>query len=76
MKKQDSSIKAQIIRSAFILLAFTAMVAIPFALAQRQNLKRQQPRSSIKAGNSAASSNAELPEGVVVCSYTDRKSVV
>src|ERR1041385_3874259 len=70
MKKQDSSIKAQIIRSAFILLAFTAMVAIPLALAQRQNLKRQQPRSPIKAGNPAASSNADLPEGVVVCSYT------
>src|SRR5216117_1008952 len=41
MKKQNPSIKAQIIRSAFILLAFTAMAALPFALAQRQNSVKQ-----------------------------------
>jgi hypothetical protein len=41
MRKQNSSIKAQIIRSAFILLAFTAMAALPFALAQRQNSVKQ-----------------------------------
>src|SRR5439155_21926847 len=41
MKKQNSSIKAQIIRSAFILLAFTALAAIPFALAQRKNAVKQ-----------------------------------
>ena len=41
MKKQNSSIKAQIIRSAFILLVLTAMVALPFALAQRQNGVKQ-----------------------------------
>src|SRR2546430_4254308 len=44
MKKQNSSIKAQIIRSAFILLAFTALAALPFALAQRQNSLKQSDR--------------------------------
>ena len=43
MKKQKNpSIKAQIIRSAFILLTFTALAAIPFALAQRQNSGKQK----------------------------------
>ncbi len=70
MKKQiHPSIKAHLLWSAFILLAFTALAAIPFALAQRQNLKRQQPLSPIKGGNPAASSNADLPKGVG-CSYT------
>jgi len=41
MKKQKSSTKAQIIRSAFILIAFTALAALPFALAQRQNSVKQ-----------------------------------
>ena len=40
MKKQNSSIKAQIIRSAFILLSLFALCAIPFALAQRAAIKK------------------------------------
>jgi len=41
MKKQiNPSIKAQILRSAFILLALVAVSAIPFALAQRNSVKQ------------------------------------
>src|SRR5215470_9783406 len=37
MKKQNPSIKAQILRSAFILLSLLAVCAIPFALAQSRS---------------------------------------
>src|SRR6266513_6171216 len=42
MKKQNPSIKAQILRSAFILLALVAVCAIPFALAQRNGRKQSK----------------------------------
>src|SRR6266480_4448300 len=42
MKKQNPSIKAQILRSAFILLALVAVCAIPFALAQRNGSKQSK----------------------------------
>ena len=71
MKKQKKpSIKAQIIRSAFILLAFTAIAAIPFALGQRQATRRSAGKSNTPqlpaiAGNPAALSNADLPRDMV-----------
>ena len=41
MKKQiNPSVKAQILRSALILLSLVAVCAIPFALAQRNATKR------------------------------------
>jgi len=46
MKKQNPSIKAQIIRSAFILLLTLAVCAIPFALAQRNAAKRSVKQSA------------------------------
>src|SRR5256886_17206753 len=46
MKKQNPSIKAQIIRSAFILLLTLAVCAIPFALAQRNAAKRGVKQSA------------------------------
>src|SRR5207249_10568825 len=53
MKKQiNPSIKAQILRSAFILLALVAVSAIPFALAQsrsRGTAKRSVAASAIRA---------------------------
>jgi hypothetical protein len=53
MKKQiNSSIKAQILRSAFILLSLVAVGAIPFALAQsrsRGTAKRSVAASAIRA---------------------------
>src|ERR1700756_5742884 len=53
MKKQiDPRIKAQILRSAFILLALVAVSAIPFALAQsrsRGTAKRSVAASAIRA---------------------------
>src|SRR5438067_1853072 len=42
MKKQKSSIKAQIIRSAFYVLLLLAVCAIPFALAQSRNRGTRQ----------------------------------
>src|SRR6266446_3866605 len=52
MKKQiNPSIKAQILRSAFILLALVAVTAIPFALAQsrsRGTAKRSVAASAIR----------------------------
>jgi len=47
MKKQiNPSIKAQILRSAFILAALVAVSAIPFALAQRNaSSKTRNPKS-------------------------------
>src|SRR5437867_2648109 len=48
MKKQiNPTIKAQVLRSAFILLALLAVCAIPFALAQRNSVK--QSKQSQKA---------------------------
>src|SRR5438552_14391308 len=53
MKKQiNPSIKAQILRSAFILLSLVAVSAIPFALAQtrsRRTAKRSVAASAIRA---------------------------
>src|SRR5436190_4172759 len=53
MKKQiNPSIKAQILRSAFILLSLVALSAIPFALAQsrsRGTAKRSVAASAIRA---------------------------
>src|SRR5439155_24683022 len=53
MKKQiNPSIKAQILRSAFILLLLVAVSAIPFALAQsrsRGTAKRSVAASAIRA---------------------------
>src|SRR5207249_9808509 len=53
MKKQiNPSIKAQILRSAFILLSLVAVSAIPFALAQsrtRGTAKRSVAASAIRA---------------------------
>ena len=53
MKKQNSSIKAQIIRSAFILLSLLAICAIPFALAQRNGVgQSKQSQKAAGAGSS------------------------
>jgi hypothetical protein len=53
MKKQiNPSIKAQILRSAFILLSLVAVSAIPFALAHSRSLrtaKRSVAASAIRA---------------------------
>ena len=49
MKKQiNPTIKAHLIRGAFYLLLLVAVCAIPFALAQRNTLKRAQPGEQIK----------------------------
>src|SRR2546428_9770034 len=54
MKKQiNPTIKAQILRSAFILLSLVAVCAIPFSLAQRNTTKRS-------AANPAAKRNLAL----------------
>src|SRR6266540_7348064 len=50
MKKQiNPTIKAQILRSAFILLSLVAVCAIPFALAQRNSTKRSAAKQSAVA---------------------------
>src|SRR5262249_5882948 len=48
MKKQNPSIKAQILRSAFILLSLLAICAIPFALAQRNAVKQSTAKPVMK----------------------------
>src|SRR6266487_3683589 len=49
MKKQiNPTIKAQILRSAFILLSLVAICAIPFALAQRNTTKRSVAKPAAK----------------------------
>ncbi len=65
MKKQiHPSIKAQIIRSAFILLAFTALAALPFALAQRQNSVKQSV-PTFRGMTLPASKHASVPIGSI-----------
>ena len=63
MKKQKKpSIKAQIIRSAFILLAFTGICAIPFALAER-NARQNAAKTNapgLLQGN-AGTSRSDVP---------------
>src|SRR6266536_3989336 len=49
MKKQiNPTIKAQILRSAFILLSLVAICAIPFSLAQRNTTKRSVAKPAAK----------------------------
>ena len=49
MKKQiNPTIKAHLIRGAFYLLLLVAVCAIPFALAQRNTIKRGSPAQAIK----------------------------
>ena len=49
MKKQiNPTIKAHLIRGAFYLLLLLAVCAIPFALAQRNTIKRANPASKSK----------------------------
>src|SRR5882724_8820497 len=49
MKKQiNPTIKAHLIRGAFYLLLLVAVCAIPFALAQRNTIKRVNPASKSK----------------------------
>src|SRR6266498_1472561 len=49
MKKQiNPTIKAQILRSAFILLSLVAVCAIPFSLAQRNTTKRSVAKPAAK----------------------------
>ena len=51
MKKQiNPTIKAHLIRGAFYLLLLVAVCAIPFALAQRNTIKRGQPGEQVKDG--------------------------
>src|ERR1043166_3315027 len=62
MKKQNPSIKAQIIRSAFILLSLIAVCAIPFALAQRNAAKRSaQSKKAPAPSQSVMSPGGVLP---------------
>src|SRR5689334_2951657 len=50
MKKQiNPTIKAHLIRSAFYLLLLVAVCAIPFALAQRNTIKRGIAQSTSKS---------------------------
>src|ERR1044071_7262406 len=65
MKKQDSSIKAQIIRSAFILLSLVAVCAIPFALAQRNGARR----SAAKPNPALFSAQSHLSGGCAQTMY-------
>ena len=86
MKKQNPTVKAQIIRSAFILLSLLAVCAIPFALAQRNSTKRsrfagtsqsvssQLPivwSSQISANPAANLANPALPEAVLYDQYNN-----
>src|SRR5437660_11163676 len=49
MKKQiNPSVKAHLVRGAFYLLLLLAVCAIPFALAQRNTIKRANPASKSK----------------------------
>ena len=77
MKKQHNpSVKAQIIRSAFILLVSIAIAAIPFALAQRNSGKRlQQPPSPAGVGKNAITGVTALPATLNGVSNTNRHSV-
>ncbi len=65
MKKQiNPTIKAHLIRGAFYLLLLVAVCAIPFALAQRNTIKRANPASKSKmatkfAGASRSSGPAQ-----------------
>src|SRR5213593_2183119 len=55
MKKQiNPTIKAQILRSLFILLALVAICAIPFALAQRNQHSVAKPAAHPKAATETA----------------------
>ena len=60
MKKQiNPTIKAHLIRSAFYLLLLVAVCAIPFALAQRNTIKRANPASKSKMAAAPASGAAQ-----------------
>ena len=59
MKKQiNPTIKAHLIRGAFYLLLLLAVCAIPFALAQRNTIKRANPASKSKAAMKFAAAPA------------------
>src|SRR5207249_4277027 len=63
MKKQiNPSIKAQILRSAFILLALVAVSAIPFALAQSRSRGTTKPSVAASTSQLATISNVAAPE--------------
>src|SRR6266487_4573331 len=63
MKKQiNPSIKAQILRSAFILLSLVAVSAIPFALAQSRS-RGTTKRSAAKPNPAHFSAQSQLPGG-------------
>jgi hypothetical protein len=63
MKKQiNPTIKAQILRSAFILLSLVAICAIPFALAQRNTNKRSAaPKTTAPMNLAAAGAQSGAP---------------
>jgi hypothetical protein len=76
MKKQlNSSIKAHLIRGAFLLLLLAALCAIPFALAQRNTTKQSgarqtvAPRTSSGAVGSGSIGVRPLPKGGQVVLY-------
>src|SRR6266853_4245304 len=67
MKKQiDPTIKAHLIRSAVYFLSLLAVLAIPFALAQRSATRRSVPKPGAVAGVPQLATTPSIPTFVGV----------